>query len=467
MIVRAALGPSRIGASEHSDDDRPRTDDALGQRSASSFRHGLKTRTTPPPHLCPFPIPREQRNLSRTTPPRHLSRLHHHLPLVAAVCRARRHLDPRPRERRIANIAWTSERLAGTPRTIDAPAEQHRVPTRTARAAFLEPLMRTWPERWRPPLMANVWRGTAGAVGVSRRWRAEEEEKLEIERSGGGGMGGRLRLRVMREWASGGWSQRAMDAKLRVECRDRRRTAILTYMADGMTDREGKYRIEVDGEHDDEICESVLISSPKSVCATPLTGRDRSRVVLSHSNSVVSNKSIANNLGFQRVAAMDGCSEITRETQERSEKKKKKWSRQHFFLRWSEHPPLVIGPYDRLSIHDPLLLPKRSRMSSPRARLKSRRMVPWWGHPIEKFLVAGEKEIIHTKPFFLPVVSAAICTDHLLEVDQSFVQKVFWKATSVDTTWASVDTLSQIAQKVFWELSLVSTLPDPVSTLLV
>ncbi|MQL72369.1 hypothetical protein Taro_004720 [Colocasia esculenta] len=48
----------------------------------------------------------------------------------------------------------------------------------------------------------------------------------------------------------------------------------------------------------------------------------------------------------------------------------------------------------------------------------------------------------------------------------STAQKVFWKATSVDTTWASVDTLSQIAQKVFWELSLVSTLPDLVSTLL-
>ncbi|MQM11706.1 hypothetical protein Taro_044615 [Colocasia esculenta] len=39
------------------------------------------------------------------------------------------------------------------------------------------------------------------------------------------------------------------------------------------------------------------------------------------------------------------------------------------------------------------------------------------------------------------------------------------KASSVDTTWASVDTLSQIGQKVFWELSLVSTLPDLVSTL--
>ncbi|MQM02577.1 hypothetical protein Taro_035342, partial [Colocasia esculenta] len=40
------------------------------------------------------------------------------------------------------------------------------------------------------------------------------------------------------------------------------------------------------------------------------------------------------------------------------------------------------------------------------------------------------------------------------------------KASSVDTTWASVDTLSQLGQKEFWELSLVSTLPGLVSTLL-
>ncbi|MQM10041.1 hypothetical protein Taro_042928 [Colocasia esculenta] len=37
----------------------------------------------------------------------------------------------------------------------------------------------------------------------------------------------------------------------------------------------------------------------------------------------------------------------------------------------------------------------------------------------------------------------------------------FCPKASVNTTWASVDTLSQMAQKVFWELSLVSTLPDP------
>ncbi|MQL70431.1 hypothetical protein Taro_002729, partial [Colocasia esculenta] len=97
---------------------------------------------------------------------------------------------------------------------------------------------------------------------------------------------------------------------------------------------------------------------------------------------------------------------------------------------------------------------------------------------VEEFLATGEAGDPHTKPFFFPVVSAATCTDHHLEVDQRVLvstllelvsthcPKSAQKATSVNTTRTSVDTLSQIGQKVFWELSLVSTPPDLVSTLL-
>ncbi|MQM09961.1 hypothetical protein Taro_042847, partial [Colocasia esculenta] len=40
-----------------------------------------------------------------------------------------------------------------------------------------------------------------------------------------------------------------------------------------------------------------------------------------------------------------------------------------------------------------------------------------WGR-VEEFLATGEAGDPHTKPFFFPVVSAAICIDHHLEVDQ-------------------------------------------------
>ncbi|MQL74995.1 hypothetical protein Taro_007365 [Colocasia esculenta] len=56
-----------------------------------------------------------------------------------------------------------------------------------------------------------------------------------------------------------------------------------------------------------------------------------------------------------------------------------------------------------------------------------------WGR-VEEFLVAGEQEIVHTKPFFFPFSSAATCTNHPLEVDQrnpyNTLTQLQWLATS-------------------------------------
>ncbi|MQL99936.1 hypothetical protein Taro_032667 [Colocasia esculenta] len=74
-----------------------------------------------------------------------------------------------------------------------------------------------------------------------------------------------------------------------------------------------------------------------------------------------------------------------------------------------------------------------------------------WGRD-KKFLVAGEQEIIHTKRFFFPVVSAATCTDHHLEVDQRAL---------VSTLLALVSThCPRTAQKVFWEVRIVFTIEE-------
>ncbi|MQM15176.1 hypothetical protein Taro_048110 [Colocasia esculenta] len=54
----------------------------------------------------------------------------------------------------------------------------------------------------------------------------------------------------------------------------------------------------------------------------------------------------------------------------------------------------------------------------------------YWGR-VEEFLVAGEQEIVHTKPFFSPFSSAATCTNHPLEVDQRSTlcqRKEVWSA---------------------------------------
>ncbi|MQM06781.1 hypothetical protein Taro_039610 [Colocasia esculenta] len=48
-----------------------------------------------------------------------------------------------------------------------------------------------------------------------------------------------------------------------------------------------------------------------------------------------------------------------------------------------------------------------------------------WGR-VEDFLVAGEQEIVHIKPFFFPFSSAATCTNHPLEVDQRWYYDLLW-----------------------------------------
>ncbi|XP_078440846.1 protein DOWNSTREAM OF FLC-like [Wolffia australiana] len=104
-------------------------------------------------------------------------------------------------------------------------------------------------------------------------------------------------------------------AKVRVECRDRE-TEVVKFVADGVSDGQGKYKIYVAGEHETEICESVLVSSPLQSCSTPLAGRERSRIVLSHHNGVVSDRRFANNLGFVRNSALAGCAQIMKAYQQ-------------------------------------------------------------------------------------------------------------------------------------------------------
>uniref|UniRef100_A0A1D1Y5W6 Pollen-specific protein C13 n=1 Tax=Anthurium amnicola TaxID=1678845 RepID=A0A1D1Y5W6_9ARAE len=98
-------------------------------------------------------------------------------------------------------------------------------------------------------------------------------------------------------------------AKVVVECRDRE-TGVKKCKSEGVTDGEGKYRIEVVGEHGNEICEAALVSSPLPGCATPLAGRDRARVLLSHHDGVASNERIANNLGYESDTVLQGCAQI-------------------------------------------------------------------------------------------------------------------------------------------------------------
>ncbi|KAJ8628636.1 hypothetical protein MRB53_021959 [Persea americana] len=104
-------------------------------------------------------------------------------------------------------------------------------------------------------------------------------------------------------------------ARVRLECRERE-SMEMTYSIDGMTDQMGTYKIPVPDDHENEICEMVLVSSPQMECATVVHHADRARVALTRNNGIVSDTRYANNLGFLKDAPMVGCSQLLKKYQE-------------------------------------------------------------------------------------------------------------------------------------------------------
>ncbi|XP_043689065.1 pollen-specific protein C13-like [Telopea speciosissima] len=104
-------------------------------------------------------------------------------------------------------------------------------------------------------------------------------------------------------------------AKVRVQCKDRDSLQVV-YNADGVTDSTGTYKITVLDDHEDELCETVLVSSPQSDCTAKSPGRDGSHVILTNNNGIISNIRHANAMGFMKDSPLSGCTQILQQYQE-------------------------------------------------------------------------------------------------------------------------------------------------------
>uniref|UniRef100_A0A5B7B648 Putative pollen-specific protein n=1 Tax=Davidia involucrata TaxID=16924 RepID=A0A5B7B648_DAVIN len=104
-------------------------------------------------------------------------------------------------------------------------------------------------------------------------------------------------------------------AKVRLECKDRNSQKLL-YSVEGTTDSTGTYKIMVKEDHDDQLCDAVLVSSPLSDCASADPGRDRARVILTRNNGIVSDNRFANSMGFMKDQVMSGCTQLLQQYQE-------------------------------------------------------------------------------------------------------------------------------------------------------
>ncbi|KAL5576545.1 hypothetical protein UlMin_018244 [Ulmus minor] len=103
-------------------------------------------------------------------------------------------------------------------------------------------------------------------------------------------------------------------AKVKLECRESEGGSV-TYSKDGITDGTGTYKIEVEGDHEEENCEVNLVSSPDTNCnqISRPKGKDLgAKISLTTNNGISSNERQANDLGFLNNERLPGCNEILR-----------------------------------------------------------------------------------------------------------------------------------------------------------
>lgn len=104
-------------------------------------------------------------------------------------------------------------------------------------------------------------------------------------------------------------------AKVKVECKDRTSMKLL-YSQEATTDSTGTYKLFVSEDHQDQLCDAMLLSSPQSNCQKLAAGRDRARVILTRYNGIVSDTRYANNMGFEMDQPLAGCTQVLQQYQD-------------------------------------------------------------------------------------------------------------------------------------------------------
>lgn len=105
------------------------------------------------------------------------------------------------------------------------------------------------------------------------------------------------------------WVSCLLGATVRIECRDRD-SLRLVYSVGGVTDSTGTYSILVEDDHEDEICECVLVHSPLANCKIADKGRNRVNIILTRFNGVLNDNRFANSMGFLIDQRLPECGQV-------------------------------------------------------------------------------------------------------------------------------------------------------------
>ncbi|CAL5405936.1 unnamed protein product [Camellia sinensis] len=84
----------------------------------------------------------------------------------------------------------------------------------------------------------------------------------------------------------------------------------VTYSVSGRSGAGGCYSLKVHGDHQDEICDVVVVSSPDPSCNEIVSEIDSTRLCLTHNSGIESAVRYANPIGFVKTEALTDCAEV-------------------------------------------------------------------------------------------------------------------------------------------------------------
>ncbi|CAH8270645.1 unnamed protein product [Arabidopsis lyrata] len=98
-------------------------------------------------------------------------------------------------------------------------------------------------------------------------------------------------------------------ARVRIVCKDRV-TLKSELVGVAVTGPNGKYKVAVRGDRQDQQCLAELVHSPLSRCQEADPGRSTATVILTRSNGAASTRHFANAMGFFRDEPLRGCAAL-------------------------------------------------------------------------------------------------------------------------------------------------------------
>ena len=101
-------------------------------------------------------------------------------------------------------------------------------------------------------------------------------------------------------------------AKVRLECRHFG-TGELERAIDGVTDATGTYTIELKDSHEEDICQVVLVQSPREDCDQVQALRDRAGVLLTRNVGISDSLRPANPLGYLKDVPLPVCAALLKQ----------------------------------------------------------------------------------------------------------------------------------------------------------